>query len=48
MVVPADNPSTPDTKADLLVQGQLGLQGEFQVSQDYIGRPCRKKIVHKK
>jgi hypothetical protein len=32
---------------DLRVQGQPGLQSEFQYSQDYIEKPCLRKQTNK-
>jgi hypothetical protein len=34
-------------QADFLVQGQPGLQSEFQVSQGYTEKPCLKKQTNK-
>ena len=44
MVVHAFDPSTQEAEqADLWVQGQPGLQSEFQDSQDYTEKPCLEK-----
>jgi hypothetical protein len=34
--------------ADVLVQGQTGLQSEFQNSQGYTEKPCLEKLNKKK
>ena len=45
VVPPAFNPSTLEAEEDgsLRVQGQPGLQSEFQNSQGYTEKPCLKK-----
>jgi hypothetical protein len=35
-------------QADFWVQGQPGLQSEFQVSQDYTEKPCLEKTKNQK
>jgi hypothetical protein len=43
VVAHAFNPSTWETEAAAWVQGQPGLQREFQDSQSYSEKPCLKK-----
>jgi hypothetical protein len=42
------NPSTWEAEADFWVQGQPGLQSEFQDSQGYTEKPCLEKPKKKK
>jgi hypothetical protein len=46
-VAHAFNPSREAEAVDLCVQGQPGLQNEFQDSQDYTERFCLEKTKHK-
>jgi hypothetical protein len=45
MVVHTFNPNSPEAETgnSLLVQGQFGLQSEFQDNQGYTEKPCLKK-----